>query len=443
MTTSPPSRWAGRLSRDPALLLAAVLALSGLGASWSLGRRSPGLDFYQFWVVAQVAGRGDVPNVYAEEARYRLAGEFRRRAQTDEDSERRRVAAQPWKVFEPTATPLLYSAFRPLSGGSYEHDFLLFRLIGLAAFTTGVLALARRLGHGLTVALLFVAFAGLACQPLESDIRVGNVNQLQVGLIAGYLWLSSRKDASRWQWAAGALLALLVLFKPNLIALVPLLAASWILGRRRQKLARQSVGMAAGAAAGVAAPALVFGTWQAWPQWLAYLRSLPPEKIPLRYGNMGLARQVLETLEVDLAPLLALATTAIVLACLWLGRRHGPVPAAIEDGAAIAAGCLVYLLSAPMVWLHYLLLALPAAVVLLRPGDGATVAAWRRVPAVVALLAIGVNPWADPFGIQDLRVQAAVTSLGVLVLFALVCVDLSRGLSAPRGGAAAGVVSAS
>jgi hypothetical protein len=428
---------------DPVALLAFALALSGLAGAWDLGRRSPGLDFYQFWVVAQVAGRGDVPNVYDAEARTRIGAEFVRRSLTDEDSERRRVAARPWQVLEPTATPLLYSVFRPISGGSYEAGHALFRLASLVALTAGVLTLARLVGHGATLALLLLALVTHAFQPLEADIRVGNVNQLQLGGIAVYLWLSSRPDRSRLQIAAGALLAAMVLFKPNLLPLVPLLLACWLLRRRRGKLARQALGMALGTPCGLALGGYVFGTLQAWSDWWAYLSSLPPAKIPLRYGNIGLARLLLETLDVDLAPLLALATTGLVLFCLWLGRRRdvpppaGPDPAAtIEDTAALGAGCLVYLLSAPMVWLHYLLLALPAVSLLLRrevPGhQDARAASWRRGLVVVALLGIAVDPLAQALGIQRLRDQAVLTTLALLLVFVLLCREIASWSRPPR-----------
>jgi hypothetical protein len=432
-------------------LLALALALSGLAGAWDLGRRSPGIDFYQFWVVAQVAGRGDVPNVYDAEARARLGAEFVRRSLTDEDSERRRVAARPWQVLAPMATPLFYSVFRPISGGSYETSHALFRLASLVAMTAGVLALARLVGHGATLALLVLALVGHAFQPLKADIRVGNVNQLQLGGIAVYLWLSSRPDRSRLQIAAGALLAALVLFKPNLLPLVPLLLACWVLRRRRGKLARQALGMAVGASCGFALGGFVFGTLQAWPDWWAYLSSFPPAKIPLRYGNLGLARLLFESLDIDLAPLLALATTGLVLLCLWLGRRRdvsppeelpppGPDPTArIEDTAALAAGCLVYLLSAPMVWLHYLLLALPALLLLLRREvlrrEEARAAAWRRGLTTVALLGIAVDPVAEAFGMQRLRDQAVLTTLALLLVFVLLCREIARG---SKGGTTTG-----
>ena len=419
---------------DPVLLLAAFLAGAGLVETWNLGRRAPGLDFHQFWVVAQVVGRADVPNVYGDEERARIGAEFVRRSLTDEDSERRRAAARPWQVLEPTATPLLYAAFRPLSGGSYEGDFLVFRTLSLIAVVAGVMALALLLGHSPATALLLLAGVTLAFRPLKTDVHVGNVNAIQLGVVAGYLWLSSRRDGARRQLLAGALLAVLVLFKPNLLAVLPLLALTWTLHGRHRKLALQAAGALLGGFLALALTAAVFGSLLAWRDWLEYLRALPPAKIPLRYGNVGLERLIDETTGLRLAPWLAVLFTGIALACVWAGRPRGPAApdeeaprAAAQDTAAVASGCLVYLLSAPMVWLHYLLLGLPAAMLLLRgtPGGGPA-SDVRRLLAALALLAIAVDPVADLALMYDMAHQAVLTSAGLLVLFGLTARELAR-----------------
>ena len=418
---------------DPIVLLAWCLALAALASAFVQGRRAAGLDFYQFWVVAQVAGRADVADIYDYETRARLGSEYVGRAATDEDSARRRAVAGSWPVLEPTATPFFYAALRPLSGRTYERDYLLFSLLSLAALGAGLLVTARLLGHGPAAALLACAFVGLSFQPLQSDIRVGNVNQLQVGLAAAWLWLSARGDRSRLQVAAGALLALLVLFKPNLLPVVPLLAGGWWWRGRRRKLALQAAGLGAGAVVALLATQLVYGSLSVWTRWLEYVNGLPPAKIPLSYGNVGLGRLLLEAVGEDVSPALAALGTAAALYCLWCGRRASggtAAGAAAEDGAALAAGVLVYLLSAPIVWTHYLLLALPAVLVALRPR--AERPAWRTAAAAAALFAIAIDPWADPLGVRDVRLQAVVAALALLLLFVLVCLEMAgRALPPP------------
>jgi hypothetical protein len=421
--------------RDPATLLAAVLAVAGLVQVWDLGRRSPGSDFYQFWIVAQVVGRADVPSIYDEEAHARLGAEFVRRSFTDDDSERRRAAAREWQVLEPTATPLLYSAVRPLAGLDYERAHLLFRLVSLIALAAGVVVIAMRLGHSAAVALLMLAVVAVAFRPLKTGVQVGNVNELQLAGIAAYLWLSSGRDGARRQGAAGALLGVLALFKPNLLAALPVLAASWAVSGRRRKLVLQAAGAAAGALLAVAVTVLVFGSPAAWRDWLEFMRVFPPAKIPLRFGNVGLSRLADETMDPRLAPWLSSIFLGLTLACVWTGRTRAQPPdghdarrAMVEDTMALGAGCLVYLLSSPLVWIHYLLLALPAGLVLLlRDGsEGEGQGSVRRLLAAAAVVAIAVDPVADLLQIRDVYAVAALTVAGLAVLFVLTLRELAR-----------------
>src|SRR6185503_1668021 len=175
-----------RALRNPATLLAAVLAVAGLVQSWDLGRKSPAIDFYQFWIIGQIIGRANVPSIYSEEAHPRLGTEFIRRSLTEDDSERRRAAARAWAVLEPTATPMLYSMFRPFAGLRYDDAHLIFRTLSLVALTAAILALAALLGRPAVIALLMIALVNIAFRPLKTDVQVGNINAVQLAAVATY-----------------------------------------------------------------------------------------------------------------------------------------------------------------------------------------------------------------------------------------------------------------
>src|SRR5687768_11573480 len=164
------------------------------------------MDFYQFWAIAQIIGRADVPSIYAEDQHPRLGAELIRRSLTEDDSERRRAAARVWQVLEPTATPMLYSAFRPFASLRYDDAHRFYRALCLVALTAAILTLAARMGRPAAVGLLMLALVNVAFRPLKTDVQVGNINQIQLAGIAAYLWLSSRRDADRRQTLAGALL---------------------------------------------------------------------------------------------------------------------------------------------------------------------------------------------------------------------------------------------
>ena len=411
--------------------MALALAAAGLAEAWDLGRRSPGLDFYQFWVVAQVAGRDDVPNVYGDEARARVGEEFIQRSLSDEDSERRRVAARPWRVLVPLGTPLLYAAFRPLSGGSYEGDYEWFRLVSLIACVAGLLGIARLVGHGPAVAVA------------RARVRGAFLPAAEVGHPRGQ---RQRDPAGRDRGLPVAVVA-----RRRLAGAGGGRRAAGVAGRLQAQPAAAAAGAdrvlvparpppEAGAAGGrdwrwaqywaPSCPLLAFGSLDAWPDWFAYVTALPPATIPLQVRQHGaVAAAVRDARRRPVAGPGRRLPVPRCWRCLWLGRRKasgpsGP-PAAVEDTAALSAGTLVYLLSAPMVWLHYLLLALPAAILLLRDGPASAPA---RAAPWPPWSAVAVDPLATAFGLREiLRHQAIVTSIALLSLFALLCREIAGG----------------
>lgn len=415
-------------------MLGLLLTINGLAQIWQLGQHSPAIDFYQFWVVTQVAGRGDVHNVYGDADRAGIGREFQERAFSDESSELRRAAAHLWPVLTPLGTPFLYATFHPLVGGAYDEDLRRHRLVSLTALIAGVLLLGRLLGLSPTTVLIILAALTQAFEPLRSDVRVGNVNQLQLGMLAAYLWLGSRPDRSRFQVAAGTVLALAVWFKPNLAAIVPLVVLCGALERRWDRLMRQGAGMAGGTVLALGTGAFLFGTLRAWRDWLTIVTTLPPEIGQLGAGNFGPARLLYERLGITASPYLALAVMASAVACLWRGsisRRAAPpsgseAAGAMRDVAVVGAGCLVYLLSAPVVWLHYLLLALPAALAALSTSREGIDGVASRALAGLAWAAIAIDPVVDLAGVRDLPQQATVAAAGLLLLFVLTLREIAR-----------------
>lgn len=93
---------------------------------------------------------------------------------------------------------------------------------------------------------------------------------------------------------------------------------------------------------------------------------------------------------------------------------------AVEDVLLIGAGCLVVLLSSPLVWLHYLILALPAVIALIRPQ-----ARWQW-PALAACCRCH-GPMDGLFGAPDAVPRATVAIAGLVLLFVLVVIELAAG----------------
>lgn len=157
--------------------------------------------------------------------------------------------------------------------------------------------------------------------------------------------------------------------------------------------------------------------------------------------NFGLSR-VLEHLGVQSprkrtlsGALLALAGTTLTLAVLWRRRAAGAGGSAVRDCALTGLGCLLFLLSAPLVWQHYLLLTAPLILLLLRPDDRPGETGWprlgRRLLAVFGFAAVAIDPFSQLLAVSDTAAQATVAIAGLLALGAATLWDLGGDVRSP------------
>ncbi|HVR39281.1 MAG TPA: hypothetical protein VMU84_09310, partial [Thermoanaerobaculia bacterium] len=122
------------------LAIAAIVGTIRITYQWPL---SAGIDFYQFWVGGQEAGRVD--DFYSPATRVHVGEQYVQRAHA-ETSPRLRAVAEFRRDMEWFSTPLQYSFFS-IFGGRYDNDLSLFQFLCLIAFVAGfaILAFALRL----------------------------------------------------------------------------------------------------------------------------------------------------------------------------------------------------------------------------------------------------------------------------------------------------------
>lgn len=408
-------------SKSAGLVFSALLALLALTSAWELGWRDPGMDAYQFWAVGQALHAPGTAHVYSDADRARIGAEFLERAKRSGKAWFAGVAEHR-KVLETYSTPFLYTVFSVLSTGDYETDLGNDRLLLLASLAAGVLALARLANHSWPVALGAVAVFAFWFSPFTSDLRVGNVNAFQLAGIALYVWLVSR---TRWRGrdvAGGALLALLMTFKPNLVFVPLVLVLGWIFTRQFRRIADHAAGGILGAIFAVATSAAAFGSLGAWTEWVNALRGLPDAIITVDLGNYAPARLLSDAVGFDPAPLLVVAGTGAVAWALWrrsrAARSGGPQAAPgsremPEELPLVAIGALLTVLTPRLAWLHYFLLTVPALLVLSRPNESlSSRAAWTRwILLSLAVVGLSVEP--------ILRIGIPMSSAGAGVVIAL------------------------
>ncbi|MBW2386744.1 MAG: hypothetical protein JRG92_24200, partial [Deltaproteobacteria bacterium] len=216
------------------------------------GRQSAGIDYYQYWAIVEAARSMDVGNFYSREESVRIGGELLRRANETEGAVRFQAVAEYRQVLDNNQSPFLYVALSPLISGDYEADFRFYRHLTLLLTTGSILLLAVLAGLVPieAVGVLCLVLAGL--ESLNSDIRVGNVGQLQLAAVTLYAWIQSRSPSTLRDVLGGVVLGLAVLFKPTIAVVVAVLGISWLVVGDWRKCRDQAIGaVLAGALAGI------------------------------------------------------------------------------------------------------------------------------------------------------------------------------------------------
>lgn len=367
------------------IAIAALILVSGLALSrlWSIGQSVPGIDYYQFWAVGEAIEHDQVSNPYADEERKRIGTLYLERARanapdpttTQGHTTRFATAAGARPVLETYSTPFLYTAIHWFSSGDYETDFTRWRILSLLAFVFGVVGIARAIAITWVPCLSLLAGLLLFFAPLQSETQVQNVNSVQLGLLAMVLVLLRKEGNTAAQVAAGAVLGTAAMFKPNVALIAVLLVAGLLFSRKMREFALLSCGIAGGAVFAFASSSAFFGSATSWVYWLETIRLIPPEIITVQMGNYAPAMFAFGEGALGLSAVLTLAFALPVFAALWIRRDDAPMAddRALPNAATLmGVGCVIFLLSANLVWQHYFMLTVPLLLTTLGRGFGAS-----------------------------------------------------------------------
>lgn len=348
--------------------LAGLAALYALVTVWRQNERAAGLDFYIYYVAGQLAGRHDVDNIYSAEVQERVGEEYFERAQQS-GSELRKYDAQRRRRLDLVSSPFLFSTMRWVSA-DYERALTQYHAFLLFCFAAGVLLLCRASGVSWDVALFVLAGLLLWYRGFEADLRVGNVNSIQLFVLA----LAVAFPRLRWP-----LLGALLLFKPNVMFVPLLFAVSRLARREHRALVRDLVEGAIGALIAFVIASISYGSPRVWLQWVRAANDFY-HRLPTRMErNVTPALELFHRYGEWLSYVLAFAL--VVLACIVIARTK------TNDAPLLAGlGVMIYLLTANVVWLHYMVLVVPIAIALMRGRATA-------ILAIVALLLIAEEPF--------------------------------------------------
>lgn len=432
----------GQTFKDPLSLILACLVVLALSGAWLYAKQAAGIDYYVTWVAADAVESDNTQNIYAQSARNKLTAQYRNKAVALPDTSKQKQVAAFWKELTMTATPFLYWVTSFTVSGDYEKDLKYWLLVTLILVSGSILALCRLLAYTPATSLAILLPALVWFMPFYSNMNVANVNGVQLGLITLSLWLTSRGSETAKLFATGVVIALTVMFKPNLAPVALLFGGGWAVRQQYQRLLVSLGGMAAGAFIAVLVSSIWMGSVTVWLDWFNYIREFVDGGPGPKGGNYSIITQLAS----DISPLGQLAAAIflclLVLACLWWGRRRLPASidaeAAksrefIENASLVAVGCIIPMLTSTLVWLHYYLLVIPMIIVAFRPWEQPgpmkiIPLIMLRVLPVVALVLLLDTALREVIGMEVRAYRSMATTSSALSLFLVALWHLGYGI---------------
>ncbi len=381
MSEAKPIGESGRNGGGLLVLAAAFCFLAVAGRMDSMAA-ADGVDFFHFWAVPVAVEMGFAEDVYDDAGRERLGREFAGLSGHGANDAFVRVARIRTR-WDTTATPAMYAVLSPLRHVPYDRSLALFRHGCIAAGLVAIVLIARfALGQSLVFALLAAGVLFRFSSAVASDLDVGNVNLLQLLVLAILLRLSDRPARGCWQPALqGGFLGAAVAIKPNLHGVVLLLGALYLARREYAALWRWVGGLAFGGAVMFALGSWFFGGVSAWTEWFAAIRGTIAEGYPSGSGNYSIVHVLYERTGLDVS-MYALFGFLAMFAVFFVAFRNAGETVRWER-FAICAGAAFPLLTWQLAWAHYYVLAIP---LLLLVVSSAGANAVRAVLAGVAIL---------------------------------------------------------
>jgi hypothetical protein len=311
----------------------------------------------------------ELTNIYGALDRQRIGQHFLDRAMARKASLSHLKAAAYRRVINPAGTPFLYSVFYLTSKGDYDFDYTIFRIVSYFVYLLSIVVLGDLLKIPRLLAIFLVVLLTEYFGPFRLDVMEGNVNQLQVGIVALLLWLRSRKKTIGVEALSGLVCGLLIMFKPNMAPIGIFLLGATLLLRSIRPALIVAGAMGLGVGFGFGLPLILFGRVCNWEQWRA---AFPQFVFTPEYFYRSFLGQFFNAH--SLAPFFILAAVlAATPFLLWIARSGSakasrPVEQAELTGTDsrfilehlwLGLAVCVYLLGSTLVHYHYFLLIVP------------------------------------------------------------------------------------
>jgi hypothetical protein len=322
------------------------------------------MDFYHYWVVERIVSSDRPVDIYSQENRRRYAQELLSEAEAT-SSDKLQYSANVWRdELRPTGTPFLYLALSPLMGGDYDRDLERFRILSLLVYLAGLVAIARLLRFPWPLALLAVPLFSGTFEPHTHDVLVGNLNQLQIGMIGLLLCALKIPGKGRAGLVAGVLFALLLFFKPTVLYAFLLFVGFKVMAREFHFLKAFAASFMGTALLIGLSSGWFFGSMSIWVEWFFGINDVLGGE---RYYALTFLGHVMQSPPTALFFALGIILVALPLGVLIkTGPEEFPVETELQDEFIVGLGLGIYLLAGNVIHSHYFVLAIPLLLVMLR-----------------------------------------------------------------------------
>lgn len=366
------------------LLLSLLIFANTLCVSWNNAVKFPSIDFFTWWVVPHALSKQNIQNIYSEQGRNDFAQTAIDDIKSFKTSPAQKLALKAvLEIYDgqiiTTATPFFYSALSRIVSRHYRHDRIRFIILSLACSTASFFILGRMLGYPWTAVFLISSFFLAFYAPCLSDLKVGNCNQIQLFMFSLFIWFFSRTKNFYTILAAGFILGLTIMLKPNMVFIAVFSILLILIKRDFTKLPALTMGIFISILICVLEGIMYFRNPRIWQEWLATLSATIGYSFTLKLGNYSLTKMIFDASGLETSVIFYLMIILIFIILILNQKKtvsnpnksfrhprgdHETIPDAfIIYGFSISS----LLLASGLVWNHYYVLMIPVLFYLLQP----------------------------------------------------------------------------
>jgi hypothetical protein len=438
---------------SPSLLLALLFLLNPVFNVWQYATRGYGIDYFALWSVPHVLQTKVVANVYTHDGQYEIASALIGESSSSHVSKAQRQAtAINTQLYQDrvvvTGSPLLLALVGLTSSGDYDKDLSRFTVASWLCFVGATLIFCRLLGFSPVSALLAVGLFASSFEPILSDMRVANLNQVQLLPLACFLLFI----AQSWEVFAGLALGIGIMLKPNVVIVAFLSLLVILIDRDFRRLTRALLGMCLAALLSVAISSIYFGRPTMWWDFILSLRATLASTAPMENGNYGLATLLFRTTHREMGTFIFVILIVILSTVFFKTRSDHTTNAAAPPSRSadesalsihrmfvvVGLGCAVLLMSSRLAWLHYYVLLIPLELYLIRPLGRDDRPRQRFVVSVFAAICFCLLSSVMPHVVASALQASVAVNTATVLLFILALYETWSGATRRSQARAAG-----